>query len=461
MRRLLALVLLVMLAVAAGTVANYPGTVDVTWQGWEITTSVGVLVAAAAIVAAVLWLAFLLFGSLVRLPGRFRRNRRERRRRAGERALNRGMIALAAGDGVLALRHANRAQALIGATPMTLLLAAQAAQLEGDEAAAARSFTALLDAKEGAFLGLRGLVGQALKQGDGAAALRLAQRARDAQPKARWAFETVLALQTRAGLWEDARDTLTAAVRRDLLPTTRAEHHRGAVLYELSRQAEHGGESRRALALAATAHRLAPDLAALAAHHARLLIAAGRRRAARRAVEHAWRTAPQPELALIWGELGAEAPALKLVSWYERLAAENLASNESAIALAEAALAAQLWGQARRHLGQALAAQAEGPSRRLCLLMAKLEESEHPGTGAAREWFDRALVAPPDPTYVCARCGGESVEWAALCPHCHGFDTLAWRLPVRGAVVIAPAVADVAPLLAIPDGLATAGQWDR
>ncbi|HZK88868.1 MAG TPA: heme biosynthesis HemY N-terminal domain-containing protein, partial [Stellaceae bacterium] len=114
MRRLLAFVLLVVLAVAAATVADHPGTVVVTWQGWEINTSVGVLAAALVVVALALWLLILLLAGLVRLPRRFRRNRRERRRRAGELALTRGMIALSAGDGAGAQRHAARAELLLG-----------------------------------------------------------------------------------------------------------------------------------------------------------------------------------------------------------------------------------------------------------------------------------------------------------------------------------------------------------
>jgi HemY protein len=96
--------------------------------------------------------------------------------------------------------------------------------------------------------------------------------------------------------------------------------------------------------------------------------------------------------------------------------------------------------------------------------MARLEDSEHPQQGRAREWFDRALVAPPDPAYVCARCGGESPAWQALCGHCHGFDTLAWRAPGASAPAAAPVLSgadEPVPLLPMPDGLASAGQSAR
>jgi HemY protein len=464
MRRLVALAALVLLAVAAATVANQPGTVEITWRGWEIGTSVGVLIAALAVAAAALWLLFFALAGLVRLPRRFRRNRAERRRRAGDAALTRGMIALAAGDAPGAQRYARRAETLLGTAPLTLLLAAQAAQLGGDEAEARRRYTVLLDEPEGIFLGLRGLLGQALRDGDGAEALRLAARARELRPDAGWVFETLFALQIRAGSWQAACETLDAAAKRHLLPAERAAHHRGVIFHELSLAAERDGEQRHALSLAATAEAAAPDLAPLAARHARLAIADDRRRAARRAVERAWRTAPHIELAAVWAELGGGMPALELVTWFERLAAQNPDAAESDIAVAEAALAAQLWGEARRHLNRAIAASPHGPARRLCHLMARLEESEHPPANHARDWFDRVLSAAPDPTYLCTRCGGESAEWRSSCGRCQGFDTLAWRAPSEAApnAVALPPAAPVGlpPLLSIPDGLAAARQSD-
>lgn len=464
MRRILALAVLVAVVIAAATIADYPGSVAITWQGWEIDTSVGVLIAVLAVAVLALWLLVGLIAKLARLPARFRRNRRERRRRNGEIALTRGMIALAAGDADGARRYAGRAEALLARSPLTLLLGAQAAQLAGDGAAARDRYTALLDDKDGEFLALRGLIGQALAAGDNDEALRLSRRAIGLRPNAAWVFETLFALEIEAGRWEAARDVLDGAARRHLLPEARAAHHRAVILYELSLAAGAAGEQRRALSLAASAAAAGPDLAAAAARHARLLIERDKRRAARRAIERAWSVAPHPELARLWAELGGGAPALELVTWFEKLAAHNPDAAESHIAVAEAALAARLWGEARRHLGLAIAAAgSDGPSRRLCLLQARLEEGEHPQSSAPRDWLDRALAAPPDPAFVCARCGGESDTWYALCPHCRCFDTLSWRTPAATPSVL-PALLPAetfAPAPLLPNRLAAAGQSDR
>ena len=143
---------------------------------------------------------------------------------------------------------------------------------------------------------------------------------------------------------------------------------------------------------------------------------------------------------------------------YERLAAQNPEARETHLAVAEAALDAQLWGEARRHLDQALSAPAppfiarlpnpapfrltpepdedmilRGPTPRLCLMMARLEEAEHGAGPVSREWLDRAVAAMPDPRYVCAACGGESLEWSSLCTHCGSLDALTWRTPAWAA----------------------------
>jgi len=100
------------------------------------------------------------------------------------------------------------------------------------------------------------------------------------------------------------------------------------------------------------------------------------------------------------------------------------------------------------------------------LLSARLEEAEHGDLGAMRGWLDRAVGAKPDPRYVCAACGGESLEWRSLCPRCGAFDTLSWRTPAWAVPAAAPSIRtgpgaarDLAPALGevpvgMPNGLA-------
>ena len=430
MRGLLALIVIAAVVAAAGFLASHPGHVEIVWQGWQIDTSAAVLMAIFIAAVLLLWGLIALAGGLLRAPRRWRRRRAVRRRRAGEAAVTRGLVALAAGDTVRAQREAARATQLLRGAPVPLLLAAEAAQQQGDRGMARQSFARLLERPETELLGLRGLLAEALKSGDHAIARRFAERARQLQPASPWLAENVLALQARAADWPAARDTIADAARRGALPAGRARHGRGVVLYELSREAEQKGDLRRAAALAARAQSLLPDLAEAAARHARLLLAMQRQRAARRAIERAWRTAPHPDLARVYLEADPAAEPLAKAAALQRLASQNPAALESHLAISEAALNARLWGEARRHLGMAIAAAPPGgPSRRLCLMMARLEDSEPGDPKAARQWLERAAAAPPDPCYVCDRCNVASTAWQPVCRECLGFDTFTWRVP--------------------------------
>lgn len=425
-RAIIGVVIVTALVAAAVFFADHPGRVEILWQGWQIQTSVAVLAAAAILAALAAGLLFSVLSLIVDGPRRLLRARREWRRRTGYRALAQGMVAVAAGDPQEARRYAKRADLLLADPPLTLLLSAQAAQLDGDEGAAKKFFTAMLERPETEFLGLRGLLNQALREGDRDYALRLAARAMALRPGTRWAVLGRFDLEARERRWEAARETLAKAVERRLVPPGQARHHRGVILHELSCAALAGGDQRRAIALAAEARALTDDLATPAAHHAQLLLRERRIGRAAKAVERAWRTAPHPDLARIYGAIHDGEPPLIRLKSFERLAAQNPAARESHLALAEAALDAELWGEARRHLKDAL---ATGATPRLCRLMARLEEAEHGELGPVREWLDRAVGATPDPRYVCTSCGRESLDWRSLCPHCGAFDALSWRTP--------------------------------
>ena len=462
MRAIFALIVIAALAAAAVFLVDNPGHVDIVWQGWEIGTSVGVLVGAAALAALAVVLMLWLISRILGSPRAISRRRRERRRRVGYEALTRGMVAVAAGDALEARRYARRAESLLAEPPLTLLLSAQAAQISGDELAAKKFFTAMLHRPETQFLGLRGLINQALHDGDPDTARHLAGRAVALRPNTAWATTSLFDLEARAGNWEAARAALDKASRRRFIAPDIARHHRGVIFYELSLLATASGDRHRALAQAGEAASLTPDLATPAAHHARLLLAEGRAGRAARAIERAWRTAPHPDLAQAYREIWKTDAPLAAMGRHQRLAAQNPTARESHLALVEAALAAQLWGEARNHLERALAADpppfaaaprsartlalpgnsaGNGLSRatpRWCLLMARLEEGEHGDPNRMREWLDRAVRALPDPRYVCTSCGGESAEWSSRCPHCGAFDTLSWRTPAWTSAGAAP-----------------------
>lgn len=450
MRRILvALVAITVVVSAAVYLADRPGAVTIVWQGWRIDTSVAALALATALAVFGLGWSIAMLRRLAAAPRNLVRARRERRRREGYRALTYGMAAVAAGDPDEAERHARRANALLNEPPLTRLLAAQAAQLKGDAAAARDYFTAMLAEPETEFLGLRGLIVQALARGEDGVALKLAERARELRPRAGWVQRTLVELEARAGRWETAEMRLAEATRRAAIAADESRHHRAAILYERGRAAQAAGRAGQAMKLAGQAHHADPAFAPATAWYANLLAAGGSARRARKTIEAGWRAAPHPLLATAYGELHADEPPLARIKRFERLHGLKPDHIEGRVALAEAALKARLWGEARRHLTEAGIDRGDAAPR-LYRLMATLEDAEHGESGRVRQWLERAAQThAPDPAYACNVCGYEAATWTALCPHCRSFDQLVWRFrPGRGdaATTALPAALAGAPI---------------
>ena len=366
MRRVLVLLVLAALTVlAVGWFASDPGTLAFTFRGWRVETSVGVAALAIALVVVAAIAVASLLGSLLRTPARLRAWRATRRLRKGLSALAAGMVAVAAGDAGAARRAARRAESAEGETPLTLLLAAQAAQLEGDNRAAEKYFTAMLARRETEFLALRGLLVQAMHAGNETRALDYARRAAKLRPDAGWAQAAEFELAVKAGQWKEAEDALSRAIRRGAVAPARGRRHRAALFLMQSRDAEAAGFDGEALALAKRAMRTADDFAPAALARARLERVRGNAKRARRLLERAFAVAPHPDITAAYLAF-AEGEGDALVHDRLRLATRLLErapdALEARLAAADAAVAAGLWGKARKHLTM-LKRASRGPPR--------------------------------------------------------------------------------------------------
>ncbi|WP_370540478.1 heme biosynthesis protein HemY [Azospirillum sp. INR13] len=363
----------------------------------------------------------------------------------GYRALTQGMVAIAAGDAPTARKMARKADGLLNEPPLTMLLSAQAAQLQGDERAAKQYFEAMLERPETAFLGMRGLLTQAIKSGDRVEALNLARKARGLQPNTPWLLGTLYDLEAQAGDWAAAEGTLQQAIQAGAIPTEEGRRHRAVLLLERSFEAERRGRADSALSHAQAAHDMMPGFVPAAVRLARLQIAADRPKPAAKVVERAWRQSPHPELAEIYRSLVSSYDPLARVRLFQKLVRQAPDSAESHLAVAQAAIEAQLWGEARQHLNRAMEI---GPTRRAYRLMAELDRSERHDEDAAKDWLAKAADAPEDPVWTCNSCGAVSHNWGGLCGHCGAFDSLTWKAPTVSVPVMEPT--DIPPALARP-----------
>lgn len=429
MSRVIVLVgVIVLVALAASWLSGNPGNVAIEWLGWRIDTSVTMLAFLVALLTVLGAVGYRMWRAVVLAPDRFFQARRMRRRRLGYQALSSGMIAAASGDTAEAQRQSRKAEDLLEDASVTRLLRAEAAKLNGDIAKAKRTYEEMADDPETALIGMRGLIEQADDRGDRAEALRLAEKAHRQHPGARDVVRRLLDLQVEFGRWDAADRTLANAIRHKAFPPAEARHWRSAVLLERSRIAEIDGVAAEALALAKQAYQLDGARVPVVAQYGRLLHAQGKDWRAKRVLEKAWKAEPHPDIAAAYGGLFEGDTDLERVNRYQRLLSFRPDHAESHLAVARAAMTAELWGEARAHLGQAV---EHSVTPRVCRMMAALEESEHNDGAAARDWLERATTADPDPAWVCDACGAVAAVWSARCGNCNSFDALSWHPPVQ------------------------------
>src|SRR5215467_4025667 len=415
--------------------AEQPGSITAEWRGWRLDTNVGVILIVFVVLILLSVAVWLLYRWIAGAPGALFDTWGESKRRRGYQALTQGLAAVAAGDGAEAQKNARKAEQLLSEPPLTLLLSAQAAQLTGDRDGAKRAFNAMLEDEQMAFLGLRGLIAQSLREGDQGQALAYAERAFKLRPQTPWVVHSLFDMQAQIGRWREAQDTLDAGLRRKVVTADKGRTLKALLLVERSRAAERDGSDGDALALAREAFGLAPERIAVSSRLAELQIKTGDGRRAMRTLERGWALAPHPDLATLYLKASAESDALKRVGIVRKLAGQKPDDLESNLALAQAALDAGLWGEARRYLD---AAGGTHPPVRVCRLMAEVEERAQTDQAKVHDWLARAATAPADRAWRCAACGAHHEAWRSVCESCGAFGTLHWRAPGTYGQVLPP-----------------------
>jgi HemY protein len=424
------LVLVGLAAYGVAWLADRPGDVVVTWQGWRIETSLMVLGAVMLVATAALALLWSLLSALVRSPFMLRRHLHGRRGERAYEAISRGLIAVGAGDLAAARKHTMQAKRIVPAEPLALLLSAQTAQLGGDREAADNAFRAMANRDDAKGLGLHGLFIEAHRRGDHASAHAFAEEAARHNPSLGWAGKAVLESRCLSGDWAGALALLES--NKGALNKESYRRQRAVMLTARALAAEETDRD-NAKAFALEASKLAPTLVPAAALAGRMLAEGGELRRATRVLNKAWLADPHPELAQVFSELRFGDAARDRLKRIEALAKKVPGHIEGALALARAAIDAQEFAKARAALTSYLAA----PTKRVALLMAELERAERNDEGRAREWIARAVNAAPDPKWTAE--GHTSDRWLPVSPSGR-LDAFEWRVPITGIPGPAPMI---------------------
>lgn len=448
----LVLFLVAILGVVMGLhwLADRPGTIVVEWQDYVAETSVFRAFVGMLALLALAVVAWSILRGIWMSPASLGRYLTGRRQKRGLEAISSGIIAVGAGDRLLASRYANQARKSLPNEPLTHLLRAQTAELTGDRTTSRRIFEAMLGSPDTEQLGLRGLFLEAQRENEKVAARQYAERALRLNAKLDWPVEALFDIQCREQDWQGALATLEIGRRQQLIEKPVA-HRRRAVLLTAMAQANEDATPQRALDMALEAHRLAPELVPAAAIAGRILASQGATPRTARVLLKTWRLSPHPDLASAYAYARPGDSPKDRLSRVRQLGRITPNSAEGNIAIAVTAIDAREWDEARRALEPLLEGRL---TQRVCTLMARIENAEHGATGRVREWIARAVNAPRDPAWTAD--GIVSDRWAPMSPVTGQLDAFKWRVPLEAfdqadADLLASKVNDLVPLGAAPE----------
>jgi HemY protein len=436
------------LAYGVGFLTELDEVILVTIAGREFVLTPLVAILGALVLLFAVWLLFRIVGLIVAtlrfLNGdetALSRHFNRRAERKGFEALAEGMMALAAGEGRLAIRKAERAQKYLNRPELTRLVMAQGAEMAGDRQLASETYKALVTDDRTRFTGIRGLMKQKLDAGDIDTAMKLAERALVLRPKNEEVQRTLLDLQVRHEDWSAARDTLAKALKAGTIPRDLHRRRDAVLALAHARDAMAEGKIEEATRSATEANRLAPTLVPAAVMAARLAIADKKPQVATKILKAAWKTEPHPDLAAAFAEIApGETPDARLKRFRPLLNA-HAGTSEAKLLEAELQIAREDFPAARRALGTLPETE---PTKRSLTLMAAIERGEGSDDTLVRAWLAKALTASPGPQWICDVDGKAYREWTPVTDG--GFDTLSWKT-APGTEVMSANAAGVLPMI--------------
>lgn len=428
-RTILFLAAVLAAAVGLSWLSDNPGTVSIYWPALNLKAdpSVFQVIIGLALLVGTALVGWSIFRQLWNSPAAVGMMMNRRRQKRGLDALSTGMIAIGAGDRDTATRYAIQARKSLPNEPLTHLLRAQAAQLSGDKATSRRIFEAMLSSPDTEQLGLRGLFGEAQREKEPEAARQFAARALKLNPKLAWASDALFDIQCKSGDWDGALETLAVARRNNHIEKSLADRRRAVLLTGLAQQVQETDPA-KALQRAIEAHGLAPDLVPAANLAGRMLSARGNTGKAASILQKTWQRSPHPDLAVAYAFARVGDSPRDRLDRVKQLAALNPHSPESPIAIAQSAIEAKAFDEARSALELMLDGRL---TQRVATLMARIESDQHGDKGRVREWLARAVLAPRDPVWTAD--GVVADTWAPVSPVTGQLDAFQWRVPVETA----------------------------
>ena len=328
-----------------------------------------------------------------------------------------GFSALAAGDNEYAEKLSERAAKTLTNQPLVKLLQAQISVVTGKSAEAEKYYSELAKIDSSRFIGYRGLISQAIENNELDRALELAEDLLKLNPRSKWINEAVIDLSFRTNNLPMAEKYTHKAYKNGSINNLEAKMNNSIIHYLRARNYYTKGKYDEALfELDASIKNNSQFIPALMLQ-VQTLIIEGEKNKAIKQIEKFWKKTPYPEMGRSYAGLFDDLPAEKRLAKVKRLAKLNPKALETAVILAQAAIASGEKELGKEYLQKACALKE---TKSICRLMAQLDDST--------DWKNRAETADEDKCWHCPQSGARYAEWQ-LYSDSGIFNGVVWDYP--------------------------------
>jgi|GEM_PF-995151 len=215
MKKTLFLLLLIAgLSLVLGQIADEPAHLSVEWGNYRIQTSIMVLCLIVSLFSLACLFTYHIVLHVLLFPRKWKQGKMQKQQVKGLELLTETFAAMAVGDVGLANKQLQQAKKQLPNQPITLMLEAQLARLEGNEDKVRGHIAQMLGNSSTEFIALKSMLEQAWKENNKVLALQYAEKAIVIRPEDNWLIARLATLYAEAGRMQDAHRILHIAYKK-------------------------------------------------------------------------------------------------------------------------------------------------------------------------------------------------------------------------------------------------------
>ena len=402
---------------------QYSKSVSFVFRDITITTSTSVLIISLLIVIIICLLVqrFIFFLKQSKQKYKFYRERLVFDK--GHNAFVQGMVALANRDFKKVIFESKNANKYLKDKSLSLLLTSETMKIEKKFDQLNDIYEEMLNSPNMKLLGLRGLMEQNLRAQDYHHAFLYGEKLFHLNPKIDKLYETLINIIGKTNNWQKLIYLSNQSLKYKIIDKKTYVENKSIAYFEIAK-IKHKSFEQESIGLMEKALRLKENFAPFVNFYIQLLINANRLEKAKKVLKKTWSAFPHPHLKQ---HIQVLAKALK-ISYLEL--AKHIISNakdnyETHILLAECYIEKQNWEDARNQIKYLL---DHKPPKEICLLMAKIEESDSGDPQKINAWISRSNFGKLSKIWICHISGRSQIQWTSVSKDGY-FNSLEWKYP--------------------------------